>query len=236
MRQRFRRIARIPWRTALVIGAPALVQAAVASRIGDALWIVLASCATLAGWRWLSSGAAASPEATASRVLLPCTVGMLAGFAWDARGVGLPLAASLCGATHDIGAALWLHWRSLPAMHVGMLAGGMATAWPPAAPGHLREAHAHDGDGTTWACRAGCCVAMLAGAAAGAVAAAQLAGLLDASVRAASSPVAMLGGMFAGMTWGMAGWAWMRRGAGALRRFVVPASRYRDGQHRPIRP
>ncbi|MBM2766679.1 hypothetical protein [Burkholderia anthina] len=227
--------ARGGWQAAIVVAGPALAQLAVAAHAADAGWIALAAVATLAGWRFLAYVDAATSGAAASRALAAGTLGMLAGFAWDAHGMGLPLAVSLCGATRDVGAALWSHVNGLPAMHVGMLAGGIATM-------RLRRDDGVSGAArpavAAWLRGTGCCVAMLTGMSAGALAAGHLASLLAVAAHAAAgSPVAMTGGMFAGMTWGMAGWACMRRGGRALRRSVAAVvSEYRDGQHRPVRP
>lgn len=223
------------WQAAIVVAGPALAQLAVAAHTADAGWIALAAVATLAGWRFLAHAEAATSGAAASRALAAGTLGMLAGFAWDAHGMGLPLAVSLCGATRDVGAVLWSHVHGLPAMHVGMLAGGIATMRLRGDDGVSRAARP---DVAAWLHGAGCCVAMLTGMSVGALAAGHLASLLALVVHAAAgSPAAMTGGMFAGMTWGMAGWACVRRGGRALRRSVAAAvSEYRDGQHRPVRP
>jgi hypothetical protein len=61
-------------------------------------------------------------------MLLLGGVGMLAGFWFDARTGNLAALAGVClGEKRGIAATLALHWNQLPAMHLGMVAGSLAS-------------------------------------------------------------------------------------------------------------
>jgi len=121
--------------------------------------------------------------------------GMVAGLAWDAAHSGATLLADLCAGTNGLpfGLALEAHLTFLPAMHLGMFVGGLA-----AIPG-LRILHP--------GCRRYLCAVfaqnlmcsgwMLLGMTAGAL------WLSRWTTTGTYGLSEMIGGMFAGMTWGM---------------------------------
>ncbi len=121
--------------------------------------------------------------------------GMVIGLAWDVTHAGVAMLEDLCAATEGLPftTALQAHLMFLPAMHVGMLVGGLA-AIPslrilrPDCGRYLCSVFAQNMLCSGW---------MLLGMTAGALWLSRLAsgdgyGLTE-----------MLGGMFAGMTWGM---------------------------------
>ena len=121
--------------------------------------------------------------------------GMVIGLAWDVMQFTVPLLEDLCASTEGLpfGAALQAHLMFLPGMHIGMIAGGLA-AIPslrilrPDCGRYLCAVFAQNLMCSGW---------MLLGMTAGALWLSRLAtggsyGLTE-----------MLGGMFAGMTWGM---------------------------------
>lgn len=152
---------------------------------------VLAGCAAL-GWLRPALVGITAPQA----MMLLSTLGMVAGLGWDARNAGLATLASLCfpGPAPDLRTLLALHWEWLPAMHVGMVAGGLAAV--PV----LRMTRRN--------CRRQLCARltqnlacsgwMIVGMSAGSLAAHRLAGAGNVLGAAA-----MMGTMFSGMVWGM---------------------------------
>jgi hypothetical protein len=121
--------------------------------------------------------------------------GMLIGLAWDVTQTGVMALEDLCAGTEGLpfAAALKAHLMFLPGMHVGMIVGGLA-----AIPG-LRLLRPDCGRYlcSVFAQNLMCSGWMLLGMTAGALWLSRLAtvdgyGLTE-----------MLGGMFAGMTWGM---------------------------------
>lgn len=143
-------------------------------------------------------------------MLLLGALGMVGGLWLDARAGGFSLLASLCLADPgDIFHTLRLHWEQLPAMHLGMTAGGLATV------PLMRSLRRH--------CRRqfcaqlvqnlACSAWMIMGMAAGTIAFMRLAAWFGGRGSAA-----MLGGMFGGMVWGMVAsvamyrlWFWLQR-------------------------
>ena len=128
-------------------------------------------------------------------MLLLGALGMVAGLWLDARAGGFSVLASLCLADPgDIFGTLRLHWQQLPAMHLGMTAGGLATV------PLMRSLRRH--------CRQqfcaklvqnlACSAWMIVGMAVGTIAFMQL-----AAWSGGRGSAAMLGGMFSGMVWGM---------------------------------
>jgi hypothetical protein len=122
--------------------------------------------------------------------------GMLLGLGWDLWQAGVARLASLCGQTSSLTftQGLLLHLEFLPGMHMGMLLGGLL-AIP-----SLRLLRQHCG---RYLCslllqNLMCSGWMLVGMTAGALV------LTPWSLSGANASLpAMLGGMFAGMTWGM---------------------------------
>jgi hypothetical protein len=179
---------------ALVAGAQWLVGAPAATGDWPALaltWaLVIAGCVALAAIRPQRAGL--SPP----HVMLSLGFGgMLAGLAWDVSQAGAVALDSLCAGTGGLpfGAALEAHLAFLPAMHAGMIAGGLL-----AVPG-LRLLRAGGGRYlcALFAQNLMCSGWMLAGMTAGAL------WLARVGVGDDYGLTAMTGGMFAGMTWGM---------------------------------
>jgi hypothetical protein len=143
-------------------------------------------------------------------MLLLGALGMVGGLWLDARAGGFSVLASLCLAnSSDFFATLRMHWQQLPAMHIGMTAGGLATV------PLMRSLRRH--------CRQqfcarlvqnlACSAWMIVGMAVGTIAFMQL-----AAWSGGSGPAAMLGGMFGGMVWGMVAsvamyrfWFWLKQ-------------------------
>jgi hypothetical protein len=160
------------------------------------LWGELTVAATVSGSIALGWLRPARVGLTAPQVMLLLgAVGMVGGLACDARAGGFAQLASVClGGSGDFFATLRLHWQQLPAMHVGMVSGGLATvpllrSYRPAC---RRQFCARLGQNLA------CSAWMVTGMAAGTLVFVHLAGLAGGR-----SPAAMLGGMFAGMVWGM---------------------------------
>lgn len=174
------------WGTQFAADGIAGLQAALVSGA-----IVFAGCAAL-GWLRPAKVGITAPQA----MMLLGALGMLAGLALDARGSSLGRLAELClsAASLDLWSLARLHWEWLPAMHVGMVAGGLL-AIP-----LLRLGRKN--------CRRQLCARltqnlacsgwMILGMNAGTLVAHKLA-LLGGGLSAAE----MLGGMFSGMVWGM---------------------------------
>ena len=143
-------------------------------------------------------------------MLLLGALGMVGGLWLDARAGGFSGLASLCLAnSSDFFGTLRLHWQQLPAMHIGMTAGGLATV------PLMRSLRRH--------CRQqfcarlvqnlACSAWMIVGMAVGTIAFMQFAAW---SGGRGSAP--MLGGMFGGMVWGMVAsvamyrfWFWLKQ-------------------------
>jgi hypothetical protein len=201
-----------PW-LARCLGTAALTPAALLLATGATLWVlgvgqgasdaqltitILSSLATVA----LGCAALAWVRPQRSGLSPPHVMlslgfgGMLLGLAVDVSNIGPARLASLCRETSALGLydALRLHVEFMPWMHAGMLAGGLL-----AIPG-LRLLRTHCG---RYLCslfvqNLMCSAWMLLGMTIGAVWLGrwQLIGTV-------SSLPGMLGGMFAGMTWGM---------------------------------
>lgn len=162
----------------------------------EAIWVELTVVAIVGGYVALGWLRSARVGITAPQVMLLLgAAGMVGGLAYDARAGGLAALASLCqtGAGDFLG-TLRLHWQLLPAMHLGMVAGGLATV------PLLRRLRR--------TCRrqfcarlvqnVACSIWMIAGMSAGTMGFMHL-----AAWGGGRSAAAMLGGMFAGMVWGM---------------------------------
>ena len=172
------------------------IQGAVFRQPADALWMVSTGAAVLLGsaalgWLRPQRVGFTAPQA----MLLLGAVGMLLGLALDARATRLATIADLCSqADRNLWAMLQLHWSLLPWMHAGMWVGGFA-AIPllrAVRPDCRRQYCARAVQNV--ACSAWMTVGMAAGVLLSEYLVAQF------GERSAAS---MLGGMFAGMVWGM---------------------------------
>lgn len=154
-------------------------------------WLtVLAGCLALVAIRPQRSGL--SPP----HVMLTLGFGgMVAGLAWDAAQNGVALLADLCAGTRGLpfGLALQSHLTFLPAMHAGMFIGGLA-AIPSL---RILRPQCHKYLCGIFAQNLMCSGWMLLGMTVGAVWFSQMAG------GGTYGLPEMIGGMFAGMTWGM---------------------------------
>ena len=151
---------------------------------------ILGGCAAL-GWPRPASVGPTAPQL----MLLLGAAGMVGGLWLDTRAGGFAAATALCLSNSlDLPATLWVHWRQLPMMHIGLIAGGRAT-------GPLLHSLRRG-------CRRQFCARlaqnlvcsgwMSIGMAAGSLVFMHLAVQVDER-----APTAMLGGMFGGMVWGM---------------------------------
>ncbi|WP_144155338.1 hypothetical protein [Paraburkholderia sp. BCC1885] len=186
-------------------------------------WLALAPCLALAGWVALRRLLSTDPAAEMSRnMLLLGTFGMLAGLALDVRGPGLALITSQCGADGTPGflQVSYLHWSRLPAMHIGMLSAGLGAV----------SLRGMTGPGTRPSLgvdllrHAICSVWMLAGMTVGSMLCERWAMGLIGAPASGQSAIVMLGGMFAGMVWGMAAHTAFNRAGKRLRGIsILPA-------------
>ncbi|MDB5880653.1 MAG: hypothetical protein JWP43_531 [Ramlibacter sp.] len=151
---------------------------------------ILGGCAAL-GWLRRASVGPTAPQL----MLLLGALGMAGGLWWDTGAGGFAAVAALClSEPLDLAATLSLHWEHLPMMHIGMIAAGLAT-------GPLLRSLRRG-------CRRQFCARlaqnlvcsgwMVTGMAAGALVFTHLAAQVGGG-----PPMAMLGGMFSGMVWGM---------------------------------
>lgn len=201
-------VALAQWSLGARIAAPSPAPAALAALLAATLALVAAGCATLACLRPQRAGL--SPP----HVMLSLGFGgMLAGLAVDVAHAGPQQLDALCSASAALPTwleALRLHAAFLPAMHAGMLAGGLL-AIPSLRllrPGCARALCARVGQNAL------CSVWMLLGMTGGALA---MQRWLPSGDTASSALPTMLGGMFVGMTWGMAASVALVRAAYALR-------------------
>ncbi|GAA4022458.1 hypothetical protein [Actimicrobium antarcticum] len=177
-------------RAAWLAAAVMLTLVGVAQSSWQALAMLLSGLAILAGFRVLGRLHPGSHGMTAPQTMLVLgMLGMLAGLLLDAQGPGLAMLTALCssGSAMNVPTMLSLHWQWLPAMHVGMLAGGLATMpWL-----RLTRQHCRRQLCARVAQNIGCFAWMLAGMS------------ISVLVFQPASASAMLAGMFAGMVWGM---------------------------------
>ena len=162
----------------------------------DLVWAELTVGVTLSGLVALGWLRSARVVLTAPQVMLLLgAAGMVGGLAVDARAGGFATLATLCLASSgDFVATMRLHWQQLPVMHLGMIAGGLATVplLRSVRPTCRRQFCAR------LAQNLACSAWMVAGMTAGTIVFVNLAALAGGR-----SPAAMLGGMFGGMVWGM---------------------------------
>lgn len=143
------------------------------------------------GWLRPARVGITAPQA----MMLLGTLGMLGGLALDVQRAGLDAIASMCAASApDFLAVARLHLEWLPAMHVGMVAGGLgALVWlRRARPGCRRQFCAR------FLQNIACSGWMIVGMVAGVVLYYRLAAWFGGI-----GVSAMLGGMIGGMVWGM---------------------------------
>jgi hypothetical protein len=173
-------------------------------------WAGVTAVSIICGFAALGWMRPASIGMTAPQVMLLLgALGMVGGLWLDARAGGFSVLASLCLAdSSDFFATLRMHWQQLPAMHVGMIAGGLATV---PLMRSLRR-HCRRQFCARLAQNLACSAWMIVGMAVGTIAFMQL-----AAWSGGSGSAAMLGGMFGGMVWGMVAsvamyrfWFWLK--------------------------
>lgn len=180
------------------------------SDAGAAAWAGVTAVSIICGFAALGWMRPARIGMTAPQVMLLLgALGMVTGLWLDARAGGFSVLASLCLAdSDDFFATLRLHWQQLPAMHLGMTAGGLATVPLMRA---LRR-HCRRQFCALLVQNLACSAWMIVGMSAGTIAFMQL-----AAWSGGRGPAAMLGGMFGGMVWGMVAsvamyrlWFWLK--------------------------
>ncbi len=182
--------------TLVVLGAAWWWQLAALQQPRDLVWLAVTAFSVLTGFialGWLRPSRVGITAPQAMMVL--GTLGMLAGLAIDVQHAGLAAIHSLCAASApDFLALARLHLEWLPAMHLGMVAGGLgALAWlRRVRPGCRRQFCAR------FMQNIACSGWMMVGMVTGVI----LYYRLAAWFGSAGVP-AMLGGMIGGMVWGM---------------------------------
>jgi len=179
-----------------VLGAAWWWQLAALQHARDLVWLALTAFSVLSGFAALGWLRPARVGITAPQaMMLLGTLGMLGGLTLDVHHAGLAAIASMFTArAPDFLAVARLHLEWLPAMHLGMLAGGLgALAWlRRVRPGCRRQFCAR------FLQNIACSGWMMLGMVAGVI----LYYRLAAWFGSAGVP-AMLGGMIGGMVWGM---------------------------------
>jgi hypothetical protein len=180
----------------VVLGAAWWWQLAALREREELVWLAVTAVSVLTGFVALGWLRPARVGITAPQaMMLLGTLGMLGGLSLDVQRAGLAAIASMCAArTPDFLAVARMHLEWLPAMHIGMVAGGLgALAWlRRTRPGCRRQFCAR------FVQNIACSGWMVVGMVAGVV----LYYRLAAWFGAAGVP-AMLGGMIGGMVWGM---------------------------------
>lgn len=180
----------------VVLGAAWWWQIAAMQEARELVWLGVTAFSVLSGFVALGWLRPARVGITAPQaMMLLGTLGMLGGLALDVQRAGLTAIASMCATrAPDFFSVAQLHFEWLPAMHVGMVAGGLgALAWlRRVRPTCRRQFCARFAQNIT------CSGWMIAGMVAGVV----LYYRLAAWIGSAGVP-AMLGGMIGGMVWGM---------------------------------
>ncbi|HYA65933.1 MAG TPA: hypothetical protein VEE84_04555 [Burkholderiaceae bacterium] len=162
----------------------------------ESVWVQLTALAIVGGYVALGWLRSARVGITAPQIMLLLgAAGMVGGLAFDERTGGVTALVSLCQAgTGDFVRTMGLHWHLLPATHWGMILGGLATV---PLLRFLRR-----GCRRQFCARLvqnlACSAWMIVGMSAGAVGFLQL-----ATWGGGRGAAPMLGGMFAGMVWGM---------------------------------
>ena len=180
----------------VVLGAAWWWQIAALTETRQLIWLAVTAFSVLTGFVALGWLRPARVGITAPQaMMLLGTLGMLGGLAIDVHRAGLEAIASMCAASApDFLAVAQLHLQWLPAMHVGMVAGGLgALGWlRHVRPGCRRQFCARFVQNI--ACSGWMMIGMVAGV--------MLYYRLAAWFGSAGVP-AMLGGMIGGMVWGM---------------------------------
>lgn len=181
---------------AMVLGLAWWWQLAALQQPRELIWLGATAVSVLTGFVALGWLRPARVGITAPQaMMLLGTVGMLAGLALDVQRAGLEAIASMCSASGpDFLAVSRLHLEWLPAMHIGMFAGGLgALVWlRRVRPGCRRQFCAR------FLQNIACSAWMMIGMVAGVIFYYRLAAWFGS----AGVP-AMLGGMIGGMVWGM---------------------------------
>jgi len=186
-------------------------QLAAVSDERAAAWAGVTALAIIGGFVALGWLRPARIGMTAPQVMLLLgALGMVGGLWLDARTGGFASLASLClSDSDDLVATVRLHWQQLPAMHLGMTLGGLATV--PLMRTFRRQCRQQ------FCARLvqnlACSAWMIVGMAIGTIAFMQL-----ATWSGGRGSAAMLGGMFGGMVWGMVAsvamyrfWFWLKQ-------------------------
>ena len=180
----------------LVLGAAWWWQLAALREPRELVWLAVTAFSVLTGFVALGWLRPARVGITAPQaMMLLGTLGMLTGLAFDVQRAGLAAIASMCvSRAPDFLAVAQLHVEWLPAMHLGMVAGGLgALAWlRRMRPGCRRQFCARFVQNIT------CSGWMIAGMIAGVMLYYRLAAWFGSG-----GVPAMLGGMIGGMVWGM---------------------------------
>jgi hypothetical protein len=203
----------------VVLAAAWWWQLAALKQPSDLVWLGVTAFSVLTGFAALGWLRPARVGITAPQaMMLLGTLGMLAGLAFDAHRLGLVEVATLCQASApDFFALARLHLEWLPAMHVGMVAGGMgALVWlRKTRPGCRRQFCARFVQNI--ACSGWMMVGMIAGV--------MVYYRIAAWIGTIGGVPQMLGGMIGGMVWGMVvsvsiyrAWFGLRVGAAVARR------------------
>jgi hypothetical protein len=181
---------------AVVLGLAWWWQLAALQQPRELIWLAVTAFSVLTGFVALGWLRPARVGITAPQaMMLLGTIGMLGGLAFDVQRAGLAAIASMCASSGpDFLAVARLHFEWLPAMHAGMVAGGLgALVWlRRVRPGCKRQFCAR------FAQNIACSAWMMIGMVAGVI----LYYRLAAWFGSAGVP-AMLGGMIGGMVWGM---------------------------------
>jgi hypothetical protein len=181
---------------AVVLGLAWWWQLAALQQPRELIWLGVTAFSVLTGFVALGWLRPALVGITAPQAMMMLgTIGMLGGLAIDVHRAGLAAIASMCAASGpDFLAVARMHLEWLPAMHVGMVAGGLgALVWlRRVRPGCRRQFCARFLQNIT------CSGWMMVGMVAGVI----LYYRLAAWFGSAGVP-AMLGGMIGGMVWGM---------------------------------
>lgn len=180
----------------VVLGAAWWWQLAALREARELVWLAVTAFSVLTGFVALGWLRPARVGITAPQaMMLLGTLGMLTGLAFDVQRAGLAAIASMCASrAPDFLAVAQLHLEWLPAMHLGMVAGGLgALAWlRRMRPGCRRQFCARFVQNIT------CSGWMIAGMVAGVMLYYRLAAWFGSG-----GVPAMLGGMIGGMVWGM---------------------------------
>ena len=202
-------------------------QLAALQEANELIWLGVTAVSVLTGFAALGWLRPARVGITAPQaMMLFATVGMMAGLWLDVQRAGLVTIATICAASAPgFVAVAKVHLQWLPAMHIGMVTGGLgALIW-------LRK--------TRRGCRRQFCARvvqniacsgwMMAGMVAGVMLYYRLAGWLGSG-----GVPAMLGGMIGGMVWGMVVSVTLYRAYTTLRReHSLDGARPQHGEPRP---